>query len=106
MDNKIKVGDFGLVTTTNGNNEDYSASITSMRSHTQGAGTHLYMSPEQLLKKQYNLKVDIYSLGVIFFELLVPFTTEMERRCTLENLRKHQYPPDFKTNFPDEVKQK
>ena len=32
------------------------------------------MSPEQLERKAYDHKVDIYSLGLILFELLVPFS--------------------------------
>ena len=37
------------------------------------------MSPEQLSGKRYNEKVDIFALGIIFFELNCPFSTEMER---------------------------
>ena len=37
------------------------------------------MSPEQTLGVRYDQKVDIFSLGVIFFELHYPFHTEMER---------------------------
>lgn len=32
-------------------------------------GTVLYLPPEMVLRKQYNQKVDIWSLGVLFFEL-------------------------------------
>ena len=37
------------------------------------------MSPEQMSGIKYDEKVDIFSLGVIFFELHYPFDTEMER---------------------------
>lgn len=53
--------------------------------------------------KPYSYKVDIYSLGVILFELLVPFNTQMERMHTLTNLRANKYPADFQTNFKEEV---
>lgn len=33
-------------------------------------GTPIYMSPETLIKSQYNSKTDIWSLGVVFYELL------------------------------------
>ena len=37
------------------------------------------MSPEQMLGALYDQKVDIFSLGVIFFELNYIFLTETER---------------------------
>ena len=47
--------------------------------HTGNIGSHFYMGPEQAAGKKYDQKVDIYSLGVIFFELHHPFETDMER---------------------------
>lgn len=47
--------------------------------HTGNIGTHFYVSPEQMLGLKYDQKVDIFSLGVILFELNHPFVTEMER---------------------------
>ena len=58
-------------------------------------GTELYMSPEQVEKKPYNHKVDIYSLGLILFELLVPFKTQMERIDTMTKLKKLEFPKEF-----------
>ena len=74
--------------------------------HTACVGTHLYMSPEQMNgQKTYNYKVDIYSLGIIFFELLTPFSTDMERIATLSNLKKSIFPKDFSKNYSAEVKE-
>ena len=53
------------------------------------------MSPEQIAKNPYNNKVDIYSLGLILFELLVPFSTQMERIHTLTKLRQLEFPAKF-----------
>ncbi|XP_076248743.1 eukaryotic translation initiation factor 2-alpha kinase isoform X2 [Calliopsis andreniformis] len=109
FDDKIKVGDFGLVTAMT---EEYSEAhtppsksegITLKNSlHTAYVGTHLYMSPEQMNGQGYNYKVDIYSLGIILFELLTPFTTEMERIAALINLRKSVFPKDFDVAHPAE----
>ena len=60
------------------------------------------MSPEQLSLKSYNHKVDIYSLGVILFELLVPFQTQMERIISLRSIRNLNFPP----NFPETAESK
>jgi len=57
----------------------------------------------QISGTSYNYKVDIYSLGVIFFELLNPFTTEMERYQTLTQLRNNIFPPHFLKKFKKEV---
>ena len=102
-DGTIKIGDFGLATVGSNANDlsDLdSQSITSHGDHDEGhteeVGTELYMSPEQLAKKPYNNKVDIYSLGLILFELLVPFSTQMERIHTLTKLRQLEFPAKFK----------
>ena len=71
--------------------------------HTARVGTHLYMSPEQMNGQNYNYKVDIYSLGIILFELLFPFSTEMERVVALTNLRKSIFPENFALQYPAEV---
>ncbi|OAD62097.1 Eukaryotic translation initiation factor 2-alpha kinase 3 [Eufriesea mexicana] len=109
FDDKIKVGDFGLVTamtedyneahTPSSKNEDVSLKNSL---HTAYVGTHLYMSPEQINGQGYNYKVDIYSLGIILFELLIPFVTEMERIVALINLRKSVFPKDFSNDYPAE----
>ncbi|GAB1865561.1 Nuclear pore complex protein Nup155 [Camponotus japonicus] len=108
-DDKIKIGDFGLVTamtescdgarTPSAENEN----VTLKNSiHTAHVGTHLYMSPEQMNGQMYNYKVDIYSLGIIFFELLIPFFTDMERIVALSNLKKSIFPKDFAKNYSAE----
>ncbi|KAJ6635912.1 Eukaryotic translation initiation factor 2-alpha kinase [Pseudolycoriella hygida] len=111
LDGQIKIGDFGLVTdmsdTTNAPNSpsgDANGSSPKRVKHTEQVGTHLYMSPEQVARERYNYKVDIYSLGLIFFELLVVFCTEMERIKTLTSLRESEFPADFHLSFPDEYK--
>lgn len=62
------------------------------------------MSPEQINGQGYNYKVDIYSLGIILFELLIPFVTEMERVDVLRNLRKSVFPSNFSYNYLNEVR--
>lgn len=50
-------------------------------------GTSFYISPEIANGwPQYDNKVDLYSLGVIAFELWHPFTTAMERVVVLREL--------------------
>lgn len=113
LDGKIKIGDFGLVTdnteaplcelNSNGETSESNAVEECQRHrHTQQVGTHLYMSPEQVSGHPYNYKVDIYSLGLILFELFVTFGTEMERITTLKNIRNNKFPSDFQRDFHNE----
>ena len=55
-------------------------------------GTALYVAPELLVpttknKFIYTQKVDIYSLGIMFYEMNFPFSTNMERIYVIQNLR-------------------
>lgn len=86
LDGGIKVGDFGLVTgSAFGHLQSSYVMLKSLpeenhrRQHTGNLGSHFYMSPELMLGQKYDQKVDVFSLGVIFFELHYPFATEMER---------------------------
>ncbi|XP_046487406.1 eukaryotic translation initiation factor 2-alpha kinase isoform X3 [Neodiprion pinetum] len=107
FDDKVKIGDFGLVTAmTVGCDEvpDERSEINKFKNtvHTARVGTHLYMSPEQMTGQAYDYKVDIYSLGIILYELLVPFKTEMERTIALRDLRKSIFPSDFSLKYTAE----
>ncbi|KAF0990854.1 hypothetical protein HZS_4033 [Henneguya salminicola] len=105
FDGKVKLGDFGLVTRfpinkltepNNTNNRksfeyDYQKTVTRM------VGTELYMSPELIESKSYNFKVDIFSLGLIFFELCVPYKTQSERVILLSQAKYLKFPMDCNT---------
>ncbi|XP_050068278.1 eukaryotic translation initiation factor 2-alpha kinase-like [Anopheles maculipalpis] len=106
LDGRIKIGDFGLVTDSSDLQYDSENNMPTMvpDRHTRQVGTQLYMSPEQLKGLPYDYKVDIYSLGLILFELLVSFGTEMERICTLKSVRKSVFPDQFEEQHQCEFK--
>ncbi|KAI8844373.1 kinase-like domain-containing protein [Chytriomyces cf. hyalinus JEL632] len=76
-----------------------------MKYHTTGVGTESYASPEQLSKttSMYSSKSDMYSAGIVFFELLHPIGTGMERARTFSNLRLGVLPEEFVKRFPKEA---
>ncbi|XP_033970071.1 LOW QUALITY PROTEIN: eukaryotic translation initiation factor 2-alpha kinase 3 [Trematomus bernacchii] len=107
LDDVVKVGDFGLVTAMDQEeDEDEPSALTPaplLTRHTGQVGTKLYMSPEQLSGNSYSHKVDIYSLGLILFELLYPFRTQMERVRTLTEVRALRFPEVFSKNNVQEL---
>ncbi|XP_045471588.1 probable serine/threonine-protein kinase ifkC [Harmonia axyridis] len=76
----VQLGDFGLA-----------CPLQSVR-HSLAFGTKLYAAPEQLAGK-CNPKSDMYSLGIVLFELVETFTTDMERNKYIEELKKTGYLP-------------
>ncbi|KZT71101.1 Serine/threonine-protein kinase [Daedalea quercina L-15889] len=88
-----KVGDFGLATSSLAavDPSDVSAPIVQDADMTLDVGTRLYIAPEVMSSKggpRDHTKADIYSLGVVFFEMNYMFSTGAERIAVLEDLRK------------------
>lgn len=97
--NNVKVGDFGLAK----NSRLYSMILdnnqvaqTSNKDLSTVVGTFFYTANE-VASGDYNEKVDMYSLGVIFFEMCYKLGTGMERAMALNNLRLEnvQFPSNF-----------
>jgi serine/threonine protein kinase len=72
---------------------------------TGGVGTVTYAAPEQLAGEgsNYDAKVDIYALGVVFLEMCHPFATLMERATVLKQLRQGVLPEPFLRRRPKEA---
>uniref|UniRef100_A0A0N5BLS4 Protein kinase domain-containing protein n=1 Tax=Strongyloides papillosus TaxID=174720 RepID=A0A0N5BLS4_STREA len=60
---KVKITDFGLAT-----NHERFGKLSMM--HTMGNGTPLYCAPEVDMSTRYNEKSDIFSMGIVFYEIL------------------------------------
>ncbi|KAB0798243.1 hypothetical protein PPYR_09239 [Photinus pyralis] len=72
----VQLGDFGLA-----------CPLQSVK-HSLAFGTKLYAAPEQLAGK-CDSKSDMYSLGIVLFELVMSFSTDMERIRTITELRRN-----------------
>lgn len=87
--NNIKVGDFGLA-----KNSQFSSAVLTNNQVTSKAnkdlstvvGTFFYTANE-VASGEYDEKIDMYSLGVIFFEMCYQLGTGMERAMILNDLR-------------------
>jgi len=91
----VKIGDFGLAITSEAllNNQK--------QQNSKGVGTFLYSSVEQEDGKNYDQKCDVFSLGVVFYETLNTFTTDMERIDCLGKLKKSlKVNSTFKNLYP------
>ena len=113
VNDHVKIGDFGLAKEIYLIKEDYALpsvdpqndsiqEMNKLRSlpsdrYTGRVGTPFYVAPELTVSAEvnsnkifYTQKVDIYSLGIIFFEMSYPFQTLMERTKVIMNLRKNE----------------
>jgi hypothetical protein len=78
-----KIGDFGLSTKIGYDNQE-----TIMSSE---LGVKLYVPPEYINEGIYTKKSDVYSLGIVIFEIMHVFTTDIERIEIIQKLREHKY---------------
>ncbi|KAG9057226.1 hypothetical protein FS842_008151 [Serendipita sp. 407] len=97
-----KIGDFGLATSSlaavDPSDVENGRLTLSDGEMTSGVGTSLYVAPEVLHGKGRNhSKADMYSLGIVFFEMNYPFKTGAERVAVLQQLRQPEiiFPNDF-----------
>ncbi|KAK5853777.1 hypothetical protein PBY51_014904 [Eleginops maclovinus] len=100
VDGVVKIGDFGLVTKDDDDDDDDIA----LMERTRQRGTYTYMAPEQITGKNYDRKVDIFALGLIYFELLWKLSTGHERVVVWNDARSLKLPEQFSVTFAEENK--
>lgn len=98
--------DFGLARLCQGGDEQTAANagFSRLTKTTPKArvGTPVYMSPEQALGKKVDKRADLYSVGVILYEMLtghVPFASQTKQGLYLEHL--HAPPKPMRQMAPD-----
>ncbi|KAI0223511.1 Eukaryotic translation initiation factor 2-alpha kinase 1 [Lamellibrachia satsuma] len=108
---QVKIGDFGLsriavtddpLTPCPGHE---AAAADTGSCYTSGVGTTSYAAPEQLNSCCYSTKSDMFSIGLIMFELYQPFITEMEKSGSLRQLRdQQQLAQEFTESWPEQAR--
>jgi len=104
---QVWVGDFGLARYID---QTFEESVNTLEAVTSAVGiasdddlglsvgpigSKMYVAPElQNGNKSYNSKVDMFSLGIVLFELYCPFTTSMERIKVIGRLKEEGQVPD------------
>ena len=110
---EIKIGDFGLAriipesyellnTQLNMKKDKTRKSVYNRNMHISSqVGTPLYNAPEQEKTNNYNNKADVYSVGLILFEILSNFKTLKEKVEEIRYVRMtQQLKKEFIDNFP------
>jgi len=81
----LKILDFGVATLSNEALSQFSQTLSASDAPPSVAGTLPYMSPEQLLGNEVDARSDIYSAGVVFYELAagqLPFREALITKLT------------------------
>ena len=103
----IKLSDFGLAKVSDrlygvNNPKDDNFKRTHKKNNISCVGTAYYVAPEVLIKKGYGQEIDWWSVGVIFFEMLVgyaPFCAEETQEVCKKIIMHDKYlqvPPEIK----------
>lgn len=123
----MTIGDFGLSLTTDEDRKDLTMDLDTSKDsdpnspadrsltdrgrsvaegvhpgYTTGVGTAMYAAPEQL-EGTHHAPADIFSLGVIFFELFCSIGTAMERDVLLSGVREGMVPPAMEASWQQEM---
>ena len=89
----IKISDFGVALHSGGDH-----------THLQGVGSPAYMSPEQVQDKELSHQTDIYSLGVVVYQLLtgkLPFIAANKASLLYQIMNIEPSPPStHRTDIP------
>jgi serine/threonine protein kinase len=99
----LKIGDFGLLRHSLSSKKikddvkhKTALALPYLSKLSQGVGTTLYASPEQLDSEIYDTRSDIYSLGLILLEMTQNIDTDIERLKLLTDARKMKLPISLK----------
>ncbi len=106
-DGLVKVLDFGLARLAEVGQSEGGEPLIASGQESSAAGTVSYMSPEQVRGEPLDHRTDIYSLGVMIYEMCTghrPFTGKTHREI-LHSILEAEPPPvtRLRTDFPTQI---
>lgn len=103
----IKIGDFGLAREVICQEEEELDTLNPRsfgRQLSSDVGTSPYIAPEQMHGSDYDSKADMYSFGIIKYEMFHPFQTGHERIVCIKKLREEgDIPEKIFQHWPEEA---
>jgi eukaryotic-like serine/threonine-protein kinase len=108
-DGYVKVLDFGLAKLAEKQNQQGISNLDTQSAHTRAGiviGTVRYMSPEQARGLNVDARSDIFSLGIVLYEMIAarpPFDGATSSDVIAAILEKHPPPLHMYGDFPDEL---
>jgi serine/threonine-protein kinase len=109
-DGYVKILDFGLAKLTEQQESEIETETPTLLQSNPGLvmGTAQYMSPEQARGKRVDARTDIWSLGIVLYELLaghVPFSGETPSHVMVSLMEDELPPLSDSVNVPPELEQ-
>jgi len=95
----VKIGDFGMSIKYEDDNSLQKKIVKTENEY----GSYNYLAPETIENKEYSVYSDIYSLGIILFELLSTFDTYMEKQDKINKLKNDIIDKEFSSLYPKEL---
>jgi len=95
----VKIGDFGMSIKYEDDNILQKKIVKTENEY----GSYNYLAPETIENKEYSVYSDIYSLGIILFELLSTFDTYMEKQDKINKLKNYTIDEEFSSLYPKEL---
>lgn len=91
---EVKVADFGIA---KGRHRTFETAVTQVK------GKYAYMSPEQAEGRPVDARTDIYSTGVVFYELLTGkrLRYHLNDLATIEEVKRSMLPEDWRIGLGD-----